>query len=34
MIHSKDLHKKINIVTLDDIEKLVLKEADLLLLFE
>ena len=28
MVHSKDLHKKINIVTLDDVEKIVLKEAD------
>lgn len=29
MIHSKDLHKKINIVTLDDVEALVLNEASM-----
>lgn len=28
IIHSKDLHKRINIVTLDDVEKIVLKEAN------
>lgn len=28
IIHSKDLHKMINFVTLDDVEKLVLDEAD------
>ena len=28
IIHSKDLHKMINFVTLNDVEKLVLNEAD------